>query len=87
MAEQTVFSPELLSEIHYRTQGIPRVINAICDNLLLTAFASETKVATLEFLDEVSDDLRLEWPGHRQNRTPQDFADGSGRQRAPLQPR
>src|SRR5208282_5539770 len=41
MVEQTVFSPQLLAEIHYRTQGIPRVINAVCDNLLLTAFASE----------------------------------------------
>jgi general secretion pathway protein A len=65
MAEQTVFPPDLLSEIHYRTQGIPRVINAVCDNLLLTAFASETKAATLEFLEEVSADLRLEWPGRR----------------------
>jgi general secretion pathway protein A len=65
MPEQTVFSPEVLSEIHLRTQGIPRVINAICDNLLLTAFAMESKVTTLEMLDEVSDDMRLEWPGRR----------------------
>jgi general secretion pathway protein A len=79
MEEQTVFSPELLSEIHYRTQGIPRVINAICDNLLLTAFASETKVATIEFLDEVCTDLRLEWPGRRLNRTAPDFVDAPSR--------
>ena len=79
MEEQTVFTPELLSEIHYRTQGIPRVINAICDNLLLTAFASETKVATIEFLDEVCADLRLEWPGRRLNRTAPDFVDGPSR--------
>jgi general secretion pathway protein A len=79
MENQTVFPPDLLSEIHYRTQGIPRVINAICDNLLLTAFASETKVATLEFLEEVSTDLRLEWPGRRLNRTAPDFVDGAGR--------
>ena len=65
MAEQTVFSPALLSDIHLRAQGIPRVINAICDNLLLTAFAMEEKTATLEMLDEVSDDMRLEWPGRR----------------------
>lgn len=76
MTEQTVFTPELLSEIHYRTQGIPRVINAVCDNLLLTAFASETKQANMEFLDEVTADLRLEWPGRRPHR-PQ--TDGAGR--------
>ncbi len=79
MAEQTVFPPELLSEIHYRTQGIPRVINAVCDNLLLTAFALETKVATMEFLEEVSADLRLEWPGRRPYRPHTDFSDGAGR--------
>jgi len=65
MTEQTVFTPEILSEIHHRTQGIPRVINAVCDNLLLTAFASESKVVTLGYLDEVSNDLRLDWPGKR----------------------
>jgi len=65
MTEQTVFPPALISEIHLRAQGIPRVINAICDNLLLTAFALESKAATVEMLDEVSEDMRLEWPGKR----------------------
>ncbi|MEO8368930.1 MAG: AAA family ATPase [Candidatus Solibacter sp.] len=60
---QTVFSPHLIDEIHFRSQGIPRLINAICDNLLLTAFAMESKVATIEMLDEVSHDMRLEYPG------------------------
>jgi general secretion pathway protein A len=59
--DQTVFPPELVSEIHRRSQGIPRLINAICDNLLLTAFADASRVATVEMLDEVSDDMRLEW--------------------------
>lgn len=63
MESQSVFPDDVLSEIHYRTQGIPRVINAVCDNLLLTCFAAETKVATMEFLDEITNDLRLEWPG------------------------
>jgi general secretion pathway protein A len=65
MIEQTVFSPEIMTEIHTRTMGIPRLINLVCENLLLTAFALESKVATMEMLDEVTDDLRLEWPGQR----------------------
>ena len=77
MAEQTVFSPELLSEIHYRSQGIPRIINAVCDNLLLTAFASESKVASMEYLDEVSTDLRLDWPGRRNFRPHGEFTETS----------
>src|SRR5437762_2583558 len=77
MAEQTVFSPELLSEIYYRTQGIPRIINAVCDNLLLTAFASESKTATMEYLEEVSTDLRLEWPGRRSFGLHNEFSEAS----------
>src|SRR5271154_3997312 len=65
MPNQTVFSADLVSEVHSRAQGIPRVINAICDNLLLTCFALETKVATVNMLDEVCADMRLEWPGRR----------------------
>jgi general secretion pathway protein A len=68
MPHQTVFPEALLTEIHLRAQGTPRLINAICDNLLLSAFADEKKVCTTEMLDEISRDLRLEWPGSRRAR-------------------
>src|SRR5882762_4122974 len=60
MPHQKVFSEELMADIHLRAQGTPRLINAICDNLLLSAFADEKKVCTKEMLDEISRDLRLE---------------------------
>jgi general secretion pathway protein A len=63
LRDQTVFSAPLLLEIHKRTQGIPRLINLVCDNMLLTSFAMESRHATMEMLDEVSRDLHLEWPG------------------------
>jgi general secretion pathway protein A len=65
MKEQTVFNSSMLNEIHYRSQGIPRLINAICDNLLLTAFAMESKTTNLEMLDEVTADMRLVYPAER----------------------
>jgi len=65
MPAQTILSPDLIHEIWLRTEGIPRLINAICDNLLLTAFAMETRRATLEMLDEVTADMRLERPPAR----------------------
>ena len=65
MGDNTVFPPDLMTEIHIRSQGIPRLVNAICDNLLLTAFALESRVCTVEMLDEVTTDMRLEWPGRR----------------------
>ena len=65
MPNQAVFPEELMAEIHLRTQGIPRIINAVCDNLLLSGFAAETKTCTVAMLDEVCHDMRLEWPGSR----------------------
>ena len=69
MPNQTLFSEELMTEVHVRSQGIPRIINALCDNLLLTAFALETRNCTVEMLDEVCQDMRLDWPGSRRPRT------------------
>lgn len=69
MEDQKVFSQELIEEIHRRSQGIPRLINAICDNLLLTAFAESSKTASLEMLEEVSEDMRLEWPRDARGRS------------------
>jgi general secretion pathway protein A len=69
MPEQGIFSEEMMAEIHLRSQGIPRLINAICDNMLLSAFAQETKSCTIEMLDEVCKDMRLEWPGSRRTRS------------------
>jgi general secretion pathway protein A len=63
MTEQTVFPPDVLVEIHRRTQGIPRLINSVCDNLMLTSFAMESRRTNVEMLEEVSRDLHLEWPG------------------------
>lgn len=84
MADQTVFPTELVAEIHLRSQGIPRIINAICDNLLLTSFAMEKKVATIEMLDEVSKDLRLEWAGQRRQRGERPRYSDEAYERAPF---
>jgi type II secretory pathway predicted ATPase ExeA len=67
--DQKIISPELIEEIHFRSQGIPRLINAICDNLLLTSFAMETRTATLEMLDEVTADMRLDYTSERRFRS------------------
>jgi general secretion pathway protein A len=65
---QTLFSPAMMDEIHVRSRGIPRLINAIGDNLLVTAFAMEQRAATPAMLDEVCRDMRLEWPGSHRDR-------------------
>src|SRR5665213_1620226 len=40
------------------------------DILLVTIFAMEQRTATLDMLDEVCQDLRLEWPGSNRDRRP-----------------
>jgi general secretion pathway protein A len=65
MPDQSVFPPAIVQAIHHHAQGIPRLINSICDNLLLSSFASGENVATDEMLDEVCRDMRLELPDRR----------------------
>jgi len=85
MPDQMVFSRQLLEEVHKRARGIPRVINAICDNLLVTAFAMEQKTCTMAMLDEVARDMRLEWPGSQRDRRPRSRFD-VGEERYPDHP-
>ena len=68
MPNQSVFPPDVLEEVYKRSRGIPRLINLLCDNLLITAFAMEQRAATVDMLDEVCEDLRLDWPGSRDRR-------------------
>ncbi len=75
LKDQTIIPVRLLEEIYVRTQGIPRLINAVCDNLLLTSFAMETKTATMEMLEEVTADMRLEAPGERPFRPEDRYAE------------
>ena len=65
VANQSFIARDLIEEVQFRTQGIPRLINGVCDNLLLTAFAMETRTCTLEMLNEVSSDMRLDYPVDR----------------------
>ncbi len=65
MPDQAVFPPGIVAGIHHRSEGIPRLINSLCDNLLLTAFAKDSPVVTEEMLDEVGQDMHLELPNRR----------------------
>jgi type II secretory pathway predicted ATPase ExeA len=84
MPAQRIISSELIEEIQFRSQGIPRVINAICDNLLLTAFAMETRIATMEMLNEVTRDMRLSYTSERRFRTDARYTERVVREHAPF---
>ena len=55
----TVFSREAVIAVHARSGGIPRSINVVCDNALLTGYALERRPIESEVIDEVADDFDL----------------------------
>ena len=49
-ANSVKFNKEAIEEIYTYSQGIPRLINILCDKVLLAAFVSETKSITQEMV-------------------------------------
>ena len=54
------FSREAVIAIFERSQGIPRIVNVICDNALLTGFAADQRPVGAEMVLEVCRDLDLQ---------------------------
>jgi general secretion pathway protein A len=50
---------ETIAKIHHFSRGIPRLINTISDNALLTAFARQLTSVPPDIIDEVADEFRL----------------------------
>lgn len=59
LPNQQIFSDSCVVEIYRYSGGIPRLINIICDNALLTGYACDSKTVSLEIIREVSEDLDL----------------------------
>lgn len=55
-----LFSAEAIENIAVYSKGIPRLINIICDNALLIAYASSQKKVSAEMIREAARDLGLE---------------------------
>ncbi|WP_305043162.1 AAA family ATPase, partial [Geoalkalibacter sp.] len=53
-------SPEVFDAIHNYSRGIPRLVNIICDFLLVAAYAEETRELTLDLARDVLGDLDLD---------------------------
>lgn len=54
-----LFVPEALRKIALYSKGVPRLINIVCDNALLIAYATSQKTISPGIIDEVVQDLRL----------------------------
>lgn len=57
--DSTLFSPEAVQRISVYCQGIPRLINVLCDSALLIAYGASQKIVTPAMIDEVARDLQF----------------------------
>jgi type II secretory pathway predicted ATPase ExeA len=83
---QKVFAPEAIKDIHRLTQGIPRLINTLCDTALTACMVEDLPKVTLEVLDEVVHELRWQWFEERHepvNRLAQGSATPPAKSRTP----
>ncbi|HXY51186.1 MAG TPA: AAA family ATPase [Terriglobales bacterium] len=54
-----IFPEDTIAKIHRHARGIPRVINTICENALITAYARQMHKIPAGIIEEVADDLCL----------------------------
>jgi len=54
-----IFGPDALVAIHHYSNGIPRLINTICDNALFEGFLQKKETITKDIIEEVVSDLKL----------------------------
>jgi general secretion pathway protein A len=55
----SLFTPDAVESIHEYSGGIPRLVNILCDNGLLTAYALRKAAVDSPMIEEVARDLQL----------------------------
>ena len=55
-----LFPPETIAGVYRHSKGIPRLINTICDNALITAYARKLHSVSPEIIESTAADLRLD---------------------------
>jgi general secretion pathway protein A len=56
---ENLFEPDAVKLIHQLSGGIPRIINNLCDNALLTGYGKDSHTITRNIIQEVANDLDL----------------------------
>jgi hypothetical protein len=56
---EILFPSETVARVYRHSRGIPRLINTICENALINAYARQVHTVTSDVIDEVAADLRL----------------------------
>jgi type II secretory pathway predicted ATPase ExeA len=67
LEDNSLFDEELMEEIFKYSKGIPRVINKICDALLMCAYADEKSKPSAGDLEGILSDLMIDGPDVKNN--------------------
>jgi general secretion pathway protein A len=59
LPQQMLFSGPVIQRIYEYSEGIPRLVNSLCDGSLQTGFAEHTPQISIAIVDEVAKDLDL----------------------------
>jgi general secretion pathway protein A len=56
----SLFSSQAVAAVHAYSRGLPRLINTICENALIGAYARQTTTITPRIIEDVAGEFRLE---------------------------
>jgi len=54
-----IFPPETIAAIYQHSQGLPRLINTICENALIAAYGKQMPSVSPDIIDDIAKDFRL----------------------------
>jgi len=55
-----IFPAETAAAVYQHSHGLPRLINTICENALIAAYARQCRSVTLEIINDVAKEFRLD---------------------------
>jgi len=58
-SQADIFPIDTIREVHRHARGIPRLINTVCENALITGFARQLRSVPPDIIQEVATDFRL----------------------------
>src|SRR5580693_9262200 len=54
-----LFPPETIAAVYQHSQGLPRLINTICENALIAGYARQMRSVSPDIVDDIATDFRL----------------------------
>jgi general secretion pathway protein A len=55
-----VFPPDAVEAVYRHSRGFPRLINTVCENALITAYARQIPTISVEVVEDVAREFRLD---------------------------